>query len=198
MNLSERDRRALLLLAGCAAIFLAIYFWPQPDPAADVTVAAADSIPAAERRLARLRDLAATMPAREKVLAEAKKDLALREKGLFRAETAPQTAAQILQLVRKLARAQSPAIEIQQTDLGGVDPLGKDYGESTVTVNFSCRIVQLLNLLADISAQPELIATRDLSVRAGDPKQKTMAVRLTVSGAVGRQLVPKRKELGSL
>jgi hypothetical protein len=198
MNMTDRDRRALLLLGGCAILFITIYFWPQPDPAADVVVPAADSIPAAERRLARLRDLAATLPAREKVLEEAKKDLAAREKGLFRAPTAPQTAAEILQHVRKLARAQSPAIEIQQTDLGGVDPLGKDYGESTVTVNFNCRIVQLLNLLADISAQPELIATKDLTVRAGDPKQKTMAVRLTVGGAVGRQLVPKRKELGSL
>ena len=198
MSVTERDRRALLLLGGCAILFGAIYFWPQQDPAADVVAPAADSIPAAERRLARLRDLAATLPAREKVLEEAKKELAVREKGLFRAPTAPQSAAEILQQVRKLARAQSPAIEIQQTDLGAVDPLGKDYGESTVTVNFNCRIVQLLNLLADISAQPELIATRDLSVRAGDPKQKTMAVRLTVGGVVGRQLVPKRKEIGSL
>ncbi len=198
MNMTERDRRALLLLGGCAIIFGTVYFWPQHDPAADVVVPAAESIPAAERRLARLRDLAATLPAREKVLAEAQKDLAAREKGLYRSPTAPQTAAEILQHVRKLARAQSPAIEIQQTDLGGVEPLGKEYGESTVTVNFNCRIVQLLNLLADISAQPELIATRDLTVRAGDPKQKTMAVRLTVSGVVGRQLVPKRKELGSL
>lgn len=198
MNMTDRDRRALLLLAGCAVIFGGIYFWPQHDPASDVVVPAAESIPAAERRLARLRDLAATMPARQKVLDEAKKDLALREKGLFRAETAPQTAAAILQHVRKLARAQAPPIEIQQTDLGAVEPLGNEYGESIVTVNFNCRIVQLLNLLADISAQPELIATRDLTVRAADPKQKTMAVRLTVSGVVGRQLVPKRKELGSL
>ncbi|MBK7926393.1 MAG: hypothetical protein IPJ98_02570 [Bryobacterales bacterium] len=198
MNLTERDRRALLLLAGCAALFLVIYLWPQNDGTAEVVAPDATSIPAAERRLIRLRDLAATVPARQKVLDEARKELALREKGLYKSPTAPQNAAEILQHIRKLARAQSPAIDIQQTDLGPVEPLGKEYGESVVTVNFNCRIVQLLNLLADISAQPELIATRDLNIRAGDPKQKTMAVRLTVGGVVNRSLVPKRKEIGSL
>lgn len=198
MNMTERDRRALMLLAGCAVLFLAIYFWPSHDASTEVVTPDATSIPAAERRLARLRDLAATVPARQKVLDEARKELAQRENGIYKGDTAPQTAAGILQHLRKLARAQSPPIEIQQTELGPAEPLGKDYGESIVTVNFTCRIVQLLNLLGDISAQPELLATRDFTIRALDPKQKTMSVRLTVSGVVGRQLVPKRKEFGSL
>jgi hypothetical protein len=193
MNITDRDRRALLLLAGCAAIFLTVYFWPQRDAAADV-VPAAESIPAAGRRLAGCETSPPRCPrARSSRRGEegswcARRTVPRRDRARGGAD--PATGARACP--RPVA-----AIEIQQTDLGGVEPLGKDYGESSVTVNFNCRIVQLLNLLAD-SAQPELLATRDLTIRAADPKQKTMAVRLTVSGVVGRQLVPKRKELGAL
>lgn len=195
MMVSERDRRALILLAGAAAFSLAVYFWPQGS-AVEIVAPRADSIPAAERRLARLRELAATVPARQAVLAEAKKDLEAREKGLLNAETASQAQAAMLQLIRKLAREQSPPVEITQTELGAIAPLGQDYGEALVTVSYICRIEQLVNLMADLSAQPELVATRDLLVRAADPKQKTVFVRMALSGVVPKRLAPERKEGG--
>ena len=195
MMVSERDRRALILLAGAAAFSLAVYFWPQGS-AVEIVAPRADSIPAAERRLARLRELAATVPARQAVLAEAKKDLEAREKGLLNAETASQAQAAMLQLIRKLAREQSPPVEITQTELGAIAPFGQDYGEALVTVSYICRIEQLVNLMADLSAQPELVATRDLLVRAADPKQKTVFVRMALSGVVPKRLAPERKEGG--
>lgn len=195
MMVSERDRRALILLAGAAAFSLAVYFWPQGS-AVEIVAPRADSIPAAERRLARLRGLAATIPARQAVLAEAKKDLEAREKGLLNAETSSQAQAAMLQLIRKLAREQSPPVEISQTELGAIAPFGQDYGEALVTVSYTCRIEQLVNLMADLSAQPEMVATRDLIVRAADPKQKTVFVRMALSGVVPKRLAPERKEGG--
>lgn len=195
MMVSERDRRALILLAGAAAFSLAVYFWPQGS-AVEIVTPRADSIPAAERRLARLRGLAATIPARQAVLAEAKKDLEAREKGLLNAETSSQAQAAMLQLIRKLAREQSPPVEISQTELGAIAPFGQDYGEALVTVSYTCRIEQLVNLMADLSAQPEMVATRDLIVRAADPKQKTVFVRMALSGVVPKRLAPERKEGG--
>lgn len=195
MTLSGRDRRALILLAAAAAFSLAVYFWPQGS-AVEIVTPRADSIPAAERRLARLRGLAATIPARQAVLAEAKKDLEAREKGLLNAETSSQAQAAMLQLIRKLAREQSPPVEISQTELGAIAPFGQDYGEALVTVSYTCRIEQLVNLMADLSAQPEMVATRDLIVRAADPKQKTVFVRMALSGVVPKRLAPERKEGG--
>ena len=48
------------------------------------------------------------------------------------------------------------------------------------------------NFLAALAARPELIATRDLRVLAGDPKQKTLNVRITVAGLVPKSLAPKK------
>ena len=54
-------------------------------------------------------------------------------------------------------------------------------------------IEQILNFIADLSKQPELIATSNLQFRQAQPKKKTVPVRLTISGIVPRKLVPQKK-----
>jgi hypothetical protein len=54
----------------------------------------------------------------------------------------------------------------------------------------------LVQLLSDITAQGEIIGVNDVRIGAANPKEKTMPVRLTVSGLVRRELVPEKK--GSL
>jgi hypothetical protein len=168
-------------------VFAAIYFWPSGDTVA-TPAGRFTNIPTAEQRVARLRQLAASLPVREKVLDEARKELTNREQGLVHAPTSAQQQAGLLQTVRRLARAQS--IELQQSEIGAIQPLGKTYGEALVTVSFTCRIEQLVNLVADISAQKELIATRELQVRQADEKRKTVFVRLTISAVTPKDMVP--------
>jgi len=55
----------------------------------------------------------------------------------------------------------------------------------------------LVNVLAAIPAQPELIATDDLRVMSSNAKEKTIGVRLTLSGVVPRRLVPVKAKLGA-
>jgi hypothetical protein len=187
-KLSARDRRALLLLGGALMVMALVYFWPADG--GEVVKPSESSVPMAERRLERLREVAATVPGKQKVLDGITEQVRAREKGLVEADTPAQAQAQLTQLVRKLMRAQSPPMEIGQVELSGVQPLGKEYGEAMVTVNTNCRIEQLVNLLADLSRQPEAIATRELRVLAGDPRQKTLSVRLTISGALPKRLAP--------
>ncbi|MBK5291979.1 MAG: hypothetical protein JJE04_09920 [Acidobacteriia bacterium] len=196
MNLSERDRRALALLVVAAVLALGYRFWPVSG---DVELAGgvAESIPLAEKRLHRLRQIAATVPARAKVAQVVEAQMKEREKGLLDAVTAAQAQAQLLQIVSKLGRAQSPAIEIKQSETGQIRLLGNEFGEAQVSVSFTCGIEQLVNLLADISAQPEMIATSELSIRAADAKQKTIGARVTVSGLLPRRLAPERKVTGA-
>jgi hypothetical protein len=194
MSLSPRDARALKLLAATVPLFLIVLLMPTGrDSGPAVVGGGAMTIPLAEARLAKARAIVASIPARERSLADVKAHLAAREKGMIEAGTAAQAQAVLLQLLRRLTRAQSPPLEVSQIEPGMIQPLGKDYGVVLATMSLNCRIEQLVNLLADLSAQPELIATHELHVHAADPKQKTVGVRMVVSGVIPRRLVPERR-----
>jgi hypothetical protein len=148
----------------------------------------------AEARLARLREAAATVPAKEAVYKKLAGELAAREKGMITAETAAQAQAQLIQIIRRLGAAENPPLEIRSTELNAIRPFGDRYGEASVAVQIECRIDQLVNLLAALETQPELVATNDLRVLSANAKEKTVAVRVTVAGIVPRRLVPEKSQ----
>ncbi len=188
MTLSPRYRRYALVGGVALVIGLIINLWPQATPV--VVAPAADNIAFQEKKLAKLRDEASTTASREEILKKVTAELATREKGLINAETAPQAQAQLLQIVRDLGRAETPAVEIRSTELIPVRPLGDAYGEAAVAVQVDCRIDQLLNILAGIAARPELVSTSELRINSNNTKDKTIGVRLTISGVVPKKLVP--------
>ncbi len=199
MNISEKDRRALKLLAvavGLAALYVAYDFWPTSSAATPVT-ATADSVEVAEQRLARLRDIAAAAPAKQDVLKKVTAELALRETGLIRAETAQQAQAVVITKIREVLQQETPPVDLRGTELGGVEALGEAYGLVPASVQFECRVEQLVNVLAAIAALPELIATRDVQITAANPKDKTVRVRLTVTGVVPKSLLPDKTKKGA-
>ena len=190
----SRDRRALILL-GVAVLLAIVYVSSTSGPNVPVVVMSAKlmNIPEAELTLERMRQSVARVPGREHVLKQAAAELAAREKGLIDADTANQAQEQVLQILRKIATAQSPAVEIRSVELGQPHPFGDAYGEVTIAASFECRMEQLVNMLADLSARPEMVATSDLRVTPANPKQKTVLVRLAVSGIVPKKLVPEKK-----
>jgi hypothetical protein len=191
MTLQPRERRALAFLAVSGLLTLIYSYWSTQSPAT-VVASSADSTAISERRLAKLREIAATVPAKDEILAKVKAELATREKGLIVADTAPQAQAQLIQIVRGLARAEAPPVEIR-TEAFGIRSFGDAYGEASISVQFDCRIDQLLNLLAALTNQRELLATSDIRVSSANAKNKMIGVRLTVSGVVPRKLVPEKK-----
>lgn len=195
MKLNQRDRRALALLA-VGVVALAIYLLVSRDSGQPSVVVATGTIPAVEQRLSHARQLAATVEGKQQVLKQVKDELAAREKGIIQAETAPQAQAQLLEVVRRVARAQSPPIEIGSVELQPASKLG-DYGEARVAVVFTCQIEDLVNLLADLTKQPEAIATSGLRITARDSSKKTISVRLIISGVVPRSLAPEKKGLAA-
>jgi Tfp pilus assembly protein PilO len=191
-TLEPREKRAVIILGialALAAAVLGYEFWPAGSAAA--VAVPAQSVPQMEQRLARVREIAATLPAKQEILKKVGGDLEIREKGLIRAETAPQAQAQLITILRTVGTAEG--VEIRATELGAIAPFGDDYGAVNVSIQVECRIEQLLNFLAALAARPELIATRDLRVIAGDPKQKTLNVRITVAGIVPKNLAPQKK-----
>jgi len=193
-TLEPREKKAVLALGvtlALTAVVLIYEFWPAGSAA--VAQASPQSVPQMEQRLARVRETAATVPGKQETLKKVAADLETREKGLIRAETAQQAQAQVITILRGLGASEAPPIEIRATELGAIAPFGDDYGAVNVSIQVECRIEQLLNFLAALAARPELIATRDLRVVAGDPKQKTLSVRITVAGIVPKNLAAQKK-----
>jgi hypothetical protein len=192
MNPADRNRRALIILAVVSALVLVWYF-TSDDGVATIVSASTETIPAAEKRLERLKQLAATVPGKQTVLDQVSAELAAREKGLITAATAPQAQAQLLQIVLAVAKGQPNPINMRNTEMALIKPFDDNYGEVSVAVNFEAGIEQLINFLSDLTARKELIGTSDVRIGAANPKQKTMPVRITVSALVRRDLIPEKK-----
>jgi hypothetical protein len=192
MTITPRDRRALVLLGIAVIVMLAARLVMSRGPSAPTPgTASAGSIPLAEKRLAKMRQAAASLAGKQEVLKKAADDLAAREKGLIVAETAPQAQAQLLQAIRRIGNAEG--ISVRGGEMGPVRTLGQDYGEVAVAVTFECRIEQLVNLLSAVANEPQLLATNSVRVSSANPKEKTVNVRLELAGAVPRRLAPERK-----
>src|SRR5271165_2220883 len=117
MNEAERNKRALIILA--AALVLALVFWLvnrdyKPKRVEDAEA----SVALAEKRLQRLRAIAAALPEREKNWKLISDDLSKREKVLMAAEDKELAQEKLLAIVRKLAQSQVPPIEVRGQELG--------------------------------------------------------------------------------
>ena len=199
MKISDRERRLLVVWVAAMALG-GIYYWFSNSTSSSSAGAAkggvpVESIPGTEKRLAALRTQAATLPGKQAILKQVSNELAEREKNLVAGDTAEQAQAQLLQIVKRVAQQQSPALEVGQVELGRPRSFGSAYGQVTLSITTVCRIEQLVNFLAALSAQPELVATEEIRFGASQPKQKTMPIRLTLSGLVAKRLVPKEKGL---
>jgi len=194
MTTGSFERRHAVLLGLALITILVVKFGVLRDRE-PVVVGTVDSVPLAEKRLQKLREIAATVPGKEALLKDANLELQTREKNIIQAETTPQAQAQILDIVRRLATASGfDARGAEQ--LGEARPFGDDYGEVSVTVPFTCGIEQLVNFLAALPNEPVLLATNELHISGGNDKKKNLQVRLTLSGIVPKKLVPVRKGPG--
>ncbi len=192
MNLKRSHVAALALLL--SGVILNLIFRVS-SPAPEV-VSATDSAPLLELRLSKLRQAAATVPAKAEVLKTVQAQLQSREKGVMLFATASQAQAHLLEVVHRVALANK--IEARGGDFAAPSLLGADYGQVAVLVTFECPIEAFVNLLADLSREPELIAPSEIHVATGNAKIKTVSVRMTLAGVVSRKLVPEKKALSVL
>ncbi len=193
MNLDDRSKRALIILGVALAILLVFLIATRQGGNSATAPQPVESIGRVEKRLEKLRAAAATLPAKEEIYKKVSSELAQREKGLLQADTAAQAQARLVQILREVAKNQTPPLEIRQTELGPPRPFGEYYGEVPVSITMDCRTDQLVNYMAFLSAQPELIATEEIRFGASNAKTKIVPVRLTVTGMVPRKLVPQKK-----
>ncbi len=193
MTIGNPDRRSRAMLVVGAALLSPAAAWRfglfggSDVESAPTTVA----IPIAENRLAALRVRAASVPAKEERLGQAQAELATREKGILKADTKAQAQAQLIEMVQAIAKANG--IEVRGVERMGELVVSDDYGEVNVEVAFVCAIDQLVNLVASLADQPQILATNTLRVTGGSDKKKSIQVRLSVGALVARKLLPEKK-----
>jgi hypothetical protein len=192
-SLSPRDRRGLMIIAATLVIG-AIFYLGYPDSSGPAVSAAADDPKLAQMRLTRLRHVAATVPSREATMKQVSLDLAEREKGILQADTAAQGQAALLEIARRVGKEEQ--LDVRGGDFATPKAFG-DYGLVYATVTFDCHVEQLVNFLADLARQPELIVPSEEHITAGSGKEKLMGVRIVLAGVVPKKLVPEKKGLGA-
>jgi Tfp pilus assembly protein PilO len=193
MNFGERDKRALILLGVGLAVFFLVFLATRSSDSGGTVVQPIESVDRLRKQLDRQRQIAATLPAKQEIYKKVSNELAEREKGLLAGDTAAQAQARLVQILNEVARNQTPPLEIRQTELGQPRHFSDAYGEVPVSITMDCRTDQLVNFMAFLSVQPELIATEQVSFAASNAKTKMMPVRLTVTGLVPTKLVPEKK-----
>jgi Type II secretion system (T2SS), protein M subtype b len=186
-----RDRKALIGLVLAVVLFFVVRALLSGDAAGPKVVGQEKTTEMLELRLRSLRTSMSRVPGKEAVLKQVAAELATREKRLIVADTVNQAQAQVLDVVKRLARKEG--FDIRGSDFSVPRTFGDAYGEVTVAINAECTAEQLVNLMADLGNEPQLLATNELRISTGNPKLKTINLRLTVTGLVPRKLVPEKK-----
>ncbi|MCU1326730.1 MAG: hypothetical protein JWN34_2100 [Bryobacterales bacterium] len=190
MSISARERRLVFLVAPALLIALVMRFGLPDGSAAPSGGSEAGNIALAEQRVARMRQIIATTPARTAAAKQVRLDLAERERGILQADTAPQAQALLLEIARRVGKSED--IDVRGGDFGAPKPMG-EYGLVYTTVTFECRVEQLVNFLADLSKQSELIVPSEERITTTNAKLKMMSVRMVLAGVTLKKLIPEKK-----
>ena len=177
--LSERDRRALAVLAVAASLFLLARL--VAFPLWDAAASSASAIPVREKALRKYRALADATAARESNFGAIKARLEEAESGLLKNRTGPLAAAEVQQQVRELA-AQA-GIPVRSGDFLPLRKLDAEYAAVPVSASFVASMDQLVGLLNALRGEQKTLALEQLRIGAANQADKKQVnVYLVVSG----------------
>ena len=184
MNLSPRDRRALLLLVPAAGLILLLNFVILPF--AD-SAGAPPSAAGREKILRKYQAIAAAGPSHEATAGTLAATLAEAEKGLLAGATPALQGAEVQQMVRDLAGAQG--ISLRAVDFTPPKSIGQDYAQVGVSTAFIAGVDQLAAFLNALGTAPKILSVDRLRLTAanvaatpGVPAKKQVAVNIAISG----------------
>jgi hypothetical protein len=189
-KLSRRDRIALGVGVGAAALFLLLNFGVFPlferlDTSSDV-------VQQKEVELRREKRLLAEAQLEKAHLSAAQERLKGLEAGLLESSSPSLANAEWQRLVGQLA--ESKGLELGSSEFLRTQELGSGYSLVVGRVQFRCRVDQLVDFLVALADCPKLLSVTGLTVFSpqGDP-QGRLSVQLTI-GAATRTMKPAKDE----
>jgi len=187
--MSDRDKRALRWLGGALVLFL-IFQLDFFSPSAPGAVASpSDSVARLEQdlKIAQLR--ARRKPISDAELAAAQRLLEVREQRLLTSADPALAQAEMQQIMGEMLVAEGIVMKGSRFVTAALE--GEDYARIGVSVNFSCGIEQLVNLMASIANAERLLTPRDVRVRPDNKEIKSVRVELTVAGYLPLDRAPE-------
>jgi hypothetical protein len=179
-KLSRRDRVALGVGVGAAALFLLLNFGVLP--LLEGLGASPEAVQQKESELRREKQLLAEEETEKTRLSAARERLKGLEAGLLESSSPSLANAEWQRLVRQLA--ESKGIELGSSELLRTQDLGSGYSLVTGQAQFRCRLDQLVDFLADLAASSRLLSVTGLSVFASQSdSQGRISVQLTIGAA---------------
>lgn len=176
--MSQRDKRAVLLVGIAAAVFLALDFGVLP--LWDSLQAEREGLEVREQTFLKFRQAVESRAEHEaeKLLLEG--HLRESEAGLLPGETPAIASAELRSRLQQLAAEHGmevPSIQFLETR-----PLGEEYVQVPLGIQLKGKIDGLVGFLQDCGMGPTTLRILNLSIQSGGDKEKMLTVGLTLAG----------------
>lgn len=190
--MSQRDRRALILLGAAVALFLVLQLDVLAPSSAGGSSASGAALDALEQRLQLAQVQARQRPLTEAELSAAQKRLAKVEGRLLESADPALAQAEMRSVVGQLLDAEG--IPLRASRFSPVKLEQDLYAQVPLVVEFTCGIEQMVNFMAAVANSSRLLATRDIRIRPDKPEVKSVNVTMTVAGFLPMDRAPELAE----
>ena len=190
--MTQRDRRALILLGVAVGLFLVLQLDMFAPGSASGSPASDAALEALEQRLQLAQIQARQRPLTEAELSAAQKRLQKIEGRLLESADPALAQAEMRSLVGQLLDAEG--IPLRASRFATVKLEQDRYAQVPLVVEFTCGIEQMVNLMAAVANSSRLLATRDIRIRPDKPEVKSIAVTMTVAGFLPMDRAPELAE----
>jgi Tfp pilus assembly protein PilO len=178
MRLKARDRRALLLLASSALLFLFLNYVAVPWGERFLT--SGEDLRLAEKKLRHEKEMLASAPLVEAQVKAAQGELDAQEQKLLAGTDRNQAGAQLQQWIAQ--RAAEQKLELLRTDFIEAKPYADDYLRIPVRVELNGPITQVAQFMNAVTHGDRLVSIDELTVNSGyADKEKKVRCSLVVS-----------------
>ena len=178
MEMGRRDKIALLAAGVALVIFASFKF--AVFPVWDTLQEKRANLLIEEKRLEKYRAVATTVGMRSAEAATMEEKLREAESGLLVNTTVPLASAELQEIVKQVTVANG--IEVSSSQFLSAKPLGAEYLQVPVGLQFQCRLDQLVNFLENAAANSKSLAVSRLMIQPSPGKEKLVVVNLHIAG----------------
>lgn len=189
MRMSQKNKTALKAVGIAVALYLIFQF--GFFPLWDSLQEARASLPMQEKKLEKYQEITRTAGLRNTEASSAEARLREAEGGLLTSKTAALASAEMQDLMNQLTAAKS--IEVRSSEFLPAKPLGVEYVQVPLGLNFQCRLDQLTSLLDAIGNGPKYFAIPKLIIQFIGAKDKQIMVNMQIAGIMRLELPPEAK-----
>ena len=178
MQIGQRDKLALWAAGIALTLFVAFKFavFPIWDSLQEGRV----NWPIEEKKLEKYRAVAQTVGLRNAEASTSDARLRAAESSLLTNKTAALASAELQDIVKQLTAADS--IEVRSSEFLPAKPLGGDYMEVPVGLQFQCHLDELVNFLKNTAESPKYLTVPRLLIQPGAGKEKIVTVNMQIAG----------------